>query len=139
MNRKLSELRVCGAKVNNLKHVDLKLPHSKLIVVCGVSGSGKTSFVYDVIHFEAQRRLRAAMNQGIDGVVVGGNLQRTRSIEGLLPSICLKQGAKTRHSDFNVAKTANVYDLLSSLFVHAGEGHCLACLLYTSPSPRDRG
>ncbi|MEE3234163.1 MAG: excinuclease ABC subunit UvrA [Candidatus Latescibacterota bacterium] len=127
MIKNQGELRVYSANINNLKSVDVELPHGNLIVVSGVSGSGKTSFVYDVIYFEAQRRFRAAMNDGFDGVWFDHISPRARSIEGLLPTICLEQSLDLRHAHLNVAKIAHVYDLLVLLFVRAGQPHCLDC------------
>lgn len=127
MIEKLRKLRVFSANVNNLRSLDAELPHGKLIAVSGVSGSGKTSFVYDVIYFEARRRLRTLMNQGFDGVWSSDITPRTRLIEGLLPAICLRQNLDLRHAHLNVAKLANIYDLLVLLFVHGGQPLCLAC------------
>ena len=127
MNKKLGELRVSSAKVNNLRSVDVSFPHGKLIMVSGVSGSGKTSLVYDVIYFEAKRRLRAAMNHGFDDAWSDNTLPRAGSIEGLLPTVCLEQSVDLRHTHLNVAKIAQVYDLLALLFVRIGKPQCLNC------------
>jgi excinuclease ABC subunit A len=121
-------IRVRGAAEHNLRAIDVDLAHGCLIAVGGVSGSGKTSLVYEVVYAEARRRFLAAL----DGGGSGGWWRRLRpprvaSIEGLAPALALEQGRTRPNSRSTVATLSGLYDYMRLLYARVGEPHCLAC------------
>lgn len=120
-------LSIRGAVEHNLKGVDLDLPHNSLVVLCGVSGSGKSSLAFDTVYAEAQRRFHAALDS--IGGRSGSRLRQPRvdSIEGLAPPMAIDQ-AGVRADPRSTAGTASgTYEYFRLLFARMGQPLCPAC------------
>ncbi len=121
-------LRIRGARTHNLKNVDLEIPHGKLVVMCGVSGSGKSSLAFDTIHAESQRRFVEAMSSWVRAQVGQAPRPQVEWMDGLLPSIGVAQrGPAAPGPRQTVATASETYDLLRVLYARAGEQHCPVC------------
>jgi excinuclease ABC subunit A len=120
-------LRIREAEENNLRAVDLDLPHGQWIAVCGVSGSGKSSLVYDVIYAEARRRFMAALEGERGDVWRRGRPPRVGRIEGLAPALALEQGGRRANPRSTVASLSGLHDYVRLLFARLGQPHCLNC------------
>jgi len=120
-------LRVRGARVHNLKNVSIDLPHNALTVVTGVSGSGKSSLVFDTIYAEGQRRyvesLSAYARQFLDRM----EKPAVDEIDGISPPIAIRQRNTTRNPRSTVATATEIYDFLRLLYARAGETWCPDC------------
>jgi len=120
-------LSIRGAAENNLQHLDLDLPHGALIVITGVSGSGKTSLAFDTIFAEGRRRFLVALDQTGQGLMRRLRAPRVSRIEGLVPAVAIGQGGGRQNSRSTVATLAGVYDYLRLLFARMGRPHCTVC------------
>jgi excinuclease ABC subunit A len=113
--------------MHNLKNIDLELPHNQLTVVTGVSGSGKSSLVFDTVYAEGQRRyvesLSAYARQFLDRM----EKPAVDEILGLAPPIAIRQKNTTRNPRSTVATSTEVYDFLRLLYARAGTTHCASC------------
>ena len=120
-------LRIRGARVHNLKDLSVDLPLNKLVVVTGVSGSGKSSLVFDTIYAEGQRRyvesLSAYARQFLDRM----EKPDVDSIDGIAPPIAIRQRNTTRNPRSTVATTTEIYDFIRLLYARAGETWCPGC------------
>ena len=120
-------LRVRGARLHNLKNLSVDLPHNRLTVVTGVSGSGKSSLVFDTIYAEGQRRyvesLSAYARQFLDRM----EKPDVDEILGLAPPIAIRQKNTTRNPRSTVATSTEIHDYLRLLFARAGETYCPQC------------
>ena len=120
-------LRVRGARVHNLKNVSIDLPHNALTVVTGVSGSGKSSLVFDTIYAEGQRRyvesLSAYARQFLDRM----EKPAVDEIDGISPPIAIRQKNSTRNPRSTVATATEIHDFLRLLYARAGETWCPTC------------
>ncbi|HRU02006.1 MAG TPA: hypothetical protein P5239_09930, partial [Victivallales bacterium] len=116
-----------GARQHNLKGFDLRIPRNKLIVITGLSGSGKSSLAFDTIYAEGQRRyvesLSAYARQFLD------QMQKPdiEHIEGLSPAIAIEQRSAASNPRSTVATTTEIYDYLRLLYAHIGKPHCPKC------------
>jgi excinuclease ABC subunit A len=119
------ELR--GVAVNNLRHVDLDLPHRQLIVFCGVSGSGKTSMALDTLYAEGQRRyiesFSAYTRQFLDQL----DKPAAERIDGIPPAVAVTHKNPSRSNRATVGTSTEVNDYLSLLFARVGEVFCYQC------------
>ena len=113
-----------GARENNLKNINLTLPRNKLIVMTGVSGSGKSSLAFDTIYAEGQRRyvesLSAYARQFLDNV----DKPDVDVIEGLSPAISIDQKTTSRNPRSTVGTVTEIYDFLRLLYARIGRPHC---------------
>ncbi len=118
-------LRVVGASEHNLRAIDVDVPHGQLVVVCGVSGSGKTSLAFDTLHAESQRRFVESLSAWVRAQVGQAPRPAYEQMTGLLPSIGVAQrglgGASVRAT---VATAAELYDLFRVLYARAGVMYC---------------
>ena len=120
----LTHIRVRGAKEHNLKNLDLDIPRDRLVVITGVSGSGKSSLAFNTIYAEGQRKymesLSAYARQFLD------QLQKpdVESIEGLPPTIAIEQRGSSHNPRSTVATTTEIYDYLRLLFARVGTPRC---------------
>ncbi|MFA5147953.1 MAG: excinuclease ABC subunit UvrA [Candidatus Omnitrophota bacterium] len=120
-------INIRGARVHNLKDIDLKLPRDKFIVFTGLSGSGKSSLAFDTIYAEGQRRyidsLSAYARQFLE------QLQKPDcdSIEGMSPAISIEQKTAGSNPRSTVGTTTEIYDYLRVLFARIGAPHCYKC------------
>jgi excinuclease ABC subunit A len=122
-----NEIRIQGARQHNLKNVNVTIPRDALVVVTGLSGSGKSSLAFDTLYAEGQRRyvesLSAYARQFLD------RLQKPEvdHIEGLSPAIAIEQRSAGSNPRSTVATTTEIYDYLRLLYAHVGIPHCPAC------------
>ncbi|MCM1522249.1 MAG: excinuclease ABC subunit UvrA [Muribaculaceae bacterium] len=113
-------LRVLGARVHNLKNIDVEIPHNALTVVTGLSGSGKSSLAFDTIYAEGQRRYIETFSAYARNML--GNLERpdVDKITGLSPVIAIEQKTVNRNPRSTIGTTTEVYDFLRLLYARAG-------------------
>lgn len=111
---------VKGARVNNLKNIDVEIPHNKLVVVTGLSGSGKTSLVFDTIYAEGQRRYIESMSSYARQFLERINKPDVDSITGLAPSMAIEVKTTTRNPRSTVGTSTEIYDYLRLLYARAG-------------------
>jgi len=120
-------IKIRGAKVHNLKNINLDIPKNKLIVVTGVSGSGKSSLAFDTLYAEGQRRyvesLSAYARQFL-GVMQKPNVDK---IEGISPAISIDQRKVTHNPRSTVGTITEIYDYMRLLFARIGTPHCEKC------------
>lgn len=114
-------ISVKGARVNNLKNIDIEIPHNKLVVVTGLSGSGKTSLVFDTIYAEGQRRYIESMSSYARQFLERINKPDVDSITGLAPSMAIEVKTSTRNPRSTVGTSTEIYDYLRLLFARAGK------------------
>ena len=118
-------ISVRGAEEHNLQSVSVDIPHGQLSVVSGLSGSGKTSLVFDTLYAEARRRYLSTMAR--QGGLRMGRAPKVRGIEGLLPAIALSQDRLHHHPRSTVATLAGVHKQMRLLFDRVGTPFCLRC------------
>lgn len=118
---------VRGARVHNLKNLDLAIPRDRLVVITGVSGSGKSSLAFDTLYAEGRRRYLESL--GADARQVLQQVQRpdVDSIDGLSPTIAIQQRAGLATLRSTVGTITGIYDFLRLLFARAGELSCVNC------------
>lgn len=113
-------IKIKGAKLHNLKNIDVNIPRNKLVVVTGVSGSGKSTLVFDTLFAEGQRRYVESLSSYARQFL--GKLEKPEvdSISGLSPSIAIEQKVNTRNPRSTVATSTEIYEYLKLLFARAG-------------------
>jgi len=119
------ELR--GVEVHNLKHVDLDIPHRKLVVLCGVSGSGKTSLAIDTLYAEGQRRYIESFSAYTRQFLEQLDKPAAERIEGLPPAIAVTRRNTSRSSRATVGTTTEIIEYLRLLFARLGRVVCRSC------------
>ena len=120
----MDKIIVKGARVNNLKNIDIEIPKNKLVVITGVSGSGKSSLAFDTIYAEGQRRYVESLSAYARQFL--GNTEKVDvdSIEGLSPSISIDQKTTNNNPRSTVGTVTEIYDYLRLLFSRIGVPHC---------------
>ncbi len=118
---------VRGARVHNLKNIDVTIPHNMLTVVTGVSGSGKSSLAFDTIYAEGQRRYVESLSAYARQFLERIEKPDVDLIEGIAPAIAIKQKNSTRNPRSTVATATEIYDYLRLLFARVGTTYCLKC------------
>ena len=113
-----------GAKENNLKNINIELPKNKLIVMTGVSGSGKTSLAFDTIYAEGQRRYVESLSAYARQFLGGLEKPDVDSIEGLSPAISIDQKSTSKNPRSTVGTITEIYDYLRLLFARIGVPYC---------------
>ena len=120
-------IRLRGVSVNNLRQIDLDLAHRRLIVVCGVSGSGKTSLALDTIYAEGQRRYIESFSAYTRRFLEQLDKPEAEQIDGIPPAIAVTHSNPSRSNRATVGTTTEVNDYLSLLFGRVGEVICYGC------------
>ncbi len=123
----LDAIIVKGAREHNLKDIDLEIPRDKLVVITGVSGSGKSSLAFDTIYAEGQRRYVESLSAYARQFLGQMEKPDVDYIEGLSPAISIDQKAGTRNPRSTVGTQTEIYDYLRLLFARAGTPHCPNC------------
>jgi excinuclease ABC subunit A len=118
---------VRGARVHNLRNLDVDLPHERLIVLTGISGSGKSSLAFDTIHAEGQRRYIESLSTYARMFLEQLEPPDVDDIEGLPPTIAIDQQARTNSPRSTVATLTEIHDHLRLAFARLGEPHCPSC------------
>ena len=116
-----------GVRVHNLKNIDLDLPLYKLIIVTGVSGSGKSSLAFDTLYAEGQRRYLESLSSYARQFLERMDKPDADLIEGITPAIAIQQKAATKNPRSTVATVTEIHDFLRVLFARIGTVHCLRC------------
>jgi len=124
---KEKQISVQGARVHNLKNISLDIPRDKLVVITGVSGSGKSSLAFDTLYAEGQRRYVESLSAYARQFL--GMMERPEvdAIDGLSPAISIEQKSTSRNPRSTVGTITEVYDYLRLLFARIGEPHCHSC------------
>jgi excinuclease ABC subunit A len=125
--RKDRDLVIRGAREHNLKNISLTLPRNKLIVVTGLSGSGKSSLAFDTIYAEGQRRYVESLSAYARQFLGQMEKPDVDRIEGLSPAISIEQKTSSRNPRSTVGTMTEIYDYLRLLYARAGEPHCHQC------------
>ena len=120
-------LEIRGARVHNLKNICLKLPHNRMTVITGVSGSGKSSLAFDTIYAEGQRRYVESMSAYARQFLERIAKPDVEEIIGIAPPVAIRQKNTTRNPRSTVATSTEVYDFLRLLFARAGRTYCSQC------------
>lgn len=113
-------IEIKNARVNNLKGIDLKIPRGKVIVVTGVSGSGKSSLAFDTLYAEGQRRYVESLNSYARQFLGRNSKPEVDSITGIPPAIAIEQKVNTRNPRSTVGTSTEVYDYLKLLYARVG-------------------
>ena len=120
----MDKIIIKGARENNLKNIDLELPKDKLIVMTGVSGSGKSSLAFDTIYAEGQRRYVESLSAYARQFLGGTDKPDVDSIEGLSPSISIDQKTTNNNPRSTVGTVTEIYDYFRLLFARIGIPYC---------------
>ena len=120
----MDKIIIKGARENNLKNIDLELPKNKLIVMTGVSGSGKSSLAFDTIYAEGQRRYVESLSAYARQFLGGTEKPDVDSIEGLSPSIAIDQKSTNNNPRSTVGTVTEIYDFLRLLYARIGVPYC---------------
>ena len=118
------KIRIRGARENNLKNVDLDLPKNSLIVMTGVSGSGKSSLAFDTIFAEGQRRFVESLSSYARQFLGNSDKPDVDSIDGLSPSIAIDQKTTNNNPRSTVGTVTEIYDYLKLLYARIGTPYC---------------
>jgi excinuclease ABC subunit A len=116
-----------GARTHNLKNISCDIPHGKLTVISGVSGSGKSSLAFDTIYAEGQRRYVESLSSYARQFLERIEKPDVDLIDGLAPAIAIKQKNSTRNPRSTVATATEIYDYLRLLYARCGVVHCVHC------------
>ena len=116
-----------GAKVNNLKNVDLEIPRDKLVVFTGLSGSGKSSLAFDTLYAEGQRRYVESLSSYARQFLGQMDKPDVEYIEGLSPAISIDQKTTSKNPRSTVGTITEIYDYLRLLYARVGTPHCPKC------------
>ena len=120
----MENIVIKGARENNLKNIDLTLPKNKLIVMTGVSGSGKSSLAFDTIYAEGQRRYVESLSSYARQFLGGSEKPDVDSIEGLSPAISIDQKTTSKNPRSTVGTVTEIYDYLRLLYARVGTPYC---------------
>lgn len=120
----MDKISIRGAKTHNLKNISLDLPRDKLIVITGLSGSGKSSLAFDTLYAEGQRRYVESLSAYARQFLSMMEKPDVEHIEGLSPAISIEQKATSHNPRSTVGTITEIYDYLRLLFARVGEPHC---------------
>jgi excinuclease ABC subunit A len=120
----LSSIHVKGAREHNLKNIDVEIPRDKLVVITGLSGSGKSSLAFDTIYAEGQRRYVESLSAYARQFLGQMEKPDVDFIEGLSPAVSIDQKGSTRNPRSTVGTVTEIYDHLRLLFARVGVPHC---------------
>jgi excinuclease ABC subunit A len=121
------EIKIRGAKLHNLKNVDLDIPLNKMTVITGVSGSGKSSLAFDTLYAEGQRRFVESLSTYARQFLERMGKPDVESITGLPPAIAIEQRPYSKNPRSTVGTTTEIYDYLKLLYARAGVTYCRKC------------
>lgn len=120
-------IKIYGAKEHNLKNIDVSLPRNRLIIITGVSGSGKSSLAFDTIYAEGQRKFVESLSAYARQFLQQLQKPNVEKIEGLSPTISIEQRTAGGNPRSTVATQTEIYDYLRLLFARVGEPYCYKC------------
>ncbi|HEY4527612.1 MAG TPA: excinuclease ABC subunit UvrA, partial [Candidatus Paceibacterota bacterium] len=120
-------IRIKGARVHNLKNISVDIPKNKLVVITGLSGSGKSSLAFDTIYAEAERRFVESLSSYARQFLGVAEKPDVDEISGLSPAIAIDQRSVSKNPRSTVGTITEIYDYLRILFARLGEPHCPQC------------
>ena len=120
-------LRVRGARVHNLRNINVEIPHNAITVVTGVSGSGKSSLAFDTVYAEGQRRYVESLSAYARQFLERMEKPDVDEISGIAPAVAIRQKNSTRNPRSTVATSTEIYDYLRLLFARCGKTFCIHC------------
>jgi len=120
----MDKIIIRGARENNLKNIDIDIPKNKLVVMTGVSGSGKSSLAFDTIYAEGQRRYVESLSAYARQFLGGTDKPDVDSIEGLSPAISIEQKTTNKNPRSTVGTVTEIYDYLRLLYARIGTPYC---------------
>src|SRR5512144_56860 len=123
----MQQIRIRGAREHNLKNIDVDLPRDSLVVITGLSGSGKSSLAFDTIYAEGQRRYVESLSAYARQFLEQMDKPDVDSIEGLSPAISIEQKTTSKNPRSTVGTVTEIYDYLRLLFARVGHPHCYNC------------
>ena len=127
MKKYKEKIIVKGARQHNLKNIDIEIPRNKLVVITGLSGSGKSSLAFDTIYAEGQRRYVESLSSYARQFLGLMEKPDVDTIEGLSPAISIEQKTSLRNPRSTVGTVTEIHDYLRLLFTHVGIPHCWKC------------
>jgi excinuclease ABC subunit A len=130
-------IRVVGAREHNLKNISLEIPRNKLVVITGLSGSGKSSLAFDTIYAEGQRRYVESLSAYARQFLGLMEKPDVDQIDGLSPAISIDQKSTSRNPRSTVATVTEIYDYLRLMFARVGIPHCSVCNKVVSRSSNE--
>jgi len=126
-------ISITGARVHNLKNVSLKIPKNKLVVITGLSGSGKSSLAFDTIYAEGQRRYAESLNAYARQFMGIADKPDVDEVQGLSPTIAIHQRNYSKNPRSTVGTATEIHDYLRLLFARLGVQHCPQCNIPVQP------
>ena len=120
-------VKIRGARVNNLKNIDVDIPRDKLVVLTGLSGSGKSSLAFDTLYAEGHRRFVESLSSYARQFLGQMDKPDLDSIEGLSPAISIDQKTTSKNPRSTVGTVTEIYDYLRLLYARIGVPHCPIC------------
>ena len=120
-------ITIKGAKEHNLKNIDIKIPRDELVVLTGLSGSGKSSLAFDTIYAEGQRRYMESLSSYARQFLGQAEKPDVEKIEGLSPAISIDQKTTNRNPRSTVGTVTEIYDYFRLLYARIGIPHCPKC------------
>src|SRR4026208_1531319 len=120
-------IEVRGARVNNLKNIDVEIPRNQMTVVTGVSGSGKSSLAFDTIYAEGQRRYVESLSAYARQFLERMDKPDVDEVRGIAPAIAIRQKNSTRNPRSTVGTQTEIYDYLRLLYARVGTTICRVC------------
>jgi len=127
MNNDNNFITIKGAKVHNLKNISVKIPRNKLVVITGISGSGKSSLAFDTLYAEGQRRYIESLSSYARQFLGIMNKPDVEKIEGISPAISIDQRKASHNPRSTVGTVTEIYDYLRLLFARVGKPYCPQC------------
>jgi len=123
----VDSIKIRGARVHNLKNIDLDIPKNKLVVITGISGSGKSSLAFDTLYAEGQRRYVESLSAYARQFLGVMDKPDADKIEGISPAISIDQRKAAHNPRSTVGTITEIYDYLRLLFARIGIPHCPKC------------
>ena len=120
-------IKIRGARVHNLKNIDVDIPKNKLVVITGLSGSGKSSLAFDTIYAEAERRFVESLSSYARQFLGVQDKPDVEKMEGLSPAISIDQKSVSKNPRSTVGTITEIYDYLRILFARIGKPFCPQC------------
>src|SRR3990167_8799226 len=120
-------IKIRGARVHNLKNIDVDIPKNKLVVITGISGSGKSSLAFDTLYAEGQRRYVESLSAYARQFLGVMDKPDADKIEGISPAISIDQRKATHNPRSTVGTITEIYDYLRLLYARIGKPHCPNC------------
>ena len=120
-------ISIKGARVNNLKNIDVDIPRNKLVVITGLSGSGKSSLAFDTLYAEGQRRYVESLSSYARQFLGRMSKPECDFIKGIPPAIAIEQKVNSRNPRSTVGTVTEIYDYLRLLYARVGIPHCPIC------------